>query len=122
MQRSAMSEIKWLFEEMIENLEWASYDMGETIGHLEDAAKIAYEIVMRCKAKGIEPQYVGVTVDPTWPEERKMCEWAALFMRLGEDLHKAETPCLMYLAYKLYRGVKKTDSSAIELFRQYAKK
>ena len=110
-------EIRQLFKEVVENLEWASRDMGEAIGHFEDASKIAYEIVAKCKALGIEPDALA---HPTTEEER-ICRWAYLFMRLGQELYKTETPCVMYLAYKLYRGFKDTEDGINELLKYVRK-
>jgi len=114
-------EIKRLFDKMMEYFEWGIYDMGEAVGHFEDVAKMAYEIVMMCNAMGIELQHLDVAVDPTWPEERKMCAWAAMFARLGEKLYKPEVPCLMHLVYKLYHGYKAKDD-IIETLKMYVQK
>jgi len=87
-----MAEIRDLFKQLLENFKYASYDFGEAVEHMEDAARVAYDIVRLCKAA------TGLG-----PEEEEMCKWATAFARLGEELYTADGPCRMYAAYEEYR-------------------
>jgi len=86
-----MAEIRDLFKQLLEHFKYASYDFGEAVEHMEDAARVAYDIVRLCKAAA------GLG-----PEEEEMCKWAATFARLGEELYTADGPCRMYTTYREY--------------------